>query len=121
MPEGDLKDQEKTAALRVELGNCLCRLKDRAVMALCLAPVFQHVPALLADGVAASQAAASVDADEAALRSAAQTLMRAVDVWGLRDCHKWQPLLDGKQVCSCIMSPTFARAVSIAGYATAAN
>lgn len=96
--DADLDDKEATAALRVELGNCLCRLKDRTPMALCLAPVFMRVSALSSDGSCAENSDAAEAVDNAAMRSAAQKLTQVVDGWELRDCHKWAPLLDGKQV-----------------------
>ena len=99
MMDADLDNKEATARLRAELGNCLCRLKDRTPMALCLAPVFMRVPALSDDGSCAENSGTAEAVDDAAMRSAAQKLTQVVDGWGLRDCHKWAPLMDGKQVC----------------------
>ena len=95
---------EQTTKLRAQLGNCLSALQQRAPIALCLAPVCMAIPPLDSNGRACETeyGGDGMAPDDAALRSACQKLNNLVDMWDLRDCHTWAPLIDGKQVLPLI-------------------
>ena len=96
LTEDELQSAEVTRELRAQAGRCLARLKDLAPLAGALFPLLEAVPAIGLNTAATNADAATADA--AAAHSAAARLQHVVQLWGLRDCGSWPPLIDGKQV-----------------------
>lgn len=95
------------AAIRVRLGQSLRRLKELAPMAIALTPLLvlqAAAPVAISTCSDAAPAWAAWPSDQAALQALSQRLNDAVDAFGLRECHAWQPLVKGPEVC-CTQRP----------------
>ena len=91
-------DADKPA---LRLGHCLRKLKELAPIAIALFPLLSIPMALpLASDSPCEAEAINLGPDSLeTMKLRSQEMDNVIDLWGLRNCHEWQPLINGGEVC----------------------
>jgi hypothetical protein len=101
MTEQELADVKSSFDMRAEYGSCLANLKGLDQTALALFPLLYH-PSLVCLGEAPSDASdyspVRSEITEAEMAACTKRMHSLADMWSLRGCHNWAPLIDGQQV-----------------------